>query len=130
MSPTTAVYTTAGAETNLYKDTGAGTSIGTDVEEVHDKEARTFTGAPEPMALEVEERRSDIDEDGPENPENAPVQEHTGTGTAQPYRQQEATNAADAGTNTGTGKGEKLPFKEQVKAYAKVRSGPYFDICA
>lgn len=69
-----------------------------------EKAEQTFTGAPEPEGVSRQEQ---------ERYEGDAVQQSpTSTGATDP-----------ANANAGGATGEKLPFKEQVKAYAKVHRG-------
>ena len=139
MSPTTAEYTTpsgtAQGGTNPYGTTTTVTGTGGP----RSGAQGTFTGAPEPEPQQpesgsgigigigiVEEQRkyqSEPQYGGEPEITEEPVQTLETTTTSD----NDVNVGGNASVGTGTGmKGGKLPFKEQVKAYAKVRSKKLF----
>jgi len=125
MSPTTAAYTAPTASTgekpNPYMATGTPTGTGVGVPRPGSEAQKTFTGAPEP-----ETTTTTTTANVQEVPIHTGITEtDSGAGAGAQHFEEPETIDTSTGTNgdNGKDKGGKLPFKEQVKAYAKVHRG-------
>jgi len=126
--PPTAAYTaptaSTGERTNPYMATGTppgmGTGTGVGVPRPGSEAQKTYTGASEP------ETTTTAAANAQELPIDTGITENdsgVGTGAGAQHFEEPETIDTSTGTNGDNekDKGGKLPFKEQVKAYAKVR---------